>query len=313
MPGDASNTELLQQLAGLGLVGLSAGAGVRSIMGIRDWMHRLRERPNPYAPAVIRVVSPPEEEEEDSLRPARLKAANPTAPAAAPQMDPTWMDWLLGRTTDKAWAKPWFMTAAIGAPMLGLAAGYRGVDNLMDSVTKRQRQSELDSAKEDYRKALLQQFYSEKAGSADDPACELGRDLTELYGRYKEAGETRDLLRWMGNTAGTGIRNTVGAIGEGLGLPTPQTLSEAAGAVTGAYAPVGLGIAGLSGYLAYNWARGRQPDKRLADAIKARARARLASRPAEIYAIEMPAGKEVPDVKEEEILKESKAVGQLYR
>jgi hypothetical protein len=274
------------RILGLGALGLSAGASLRSLLGMKDLISDgFSKRKEPMHPAVVEVNVPktaPDDDDEDlpqrGFAPRRLgaKIAEEAAPLGPPSVSeiawqavrrpfsalfkepetpgPGVSDFLAGRTHANETAKPWFWPAAIGAAGLGGYGGYKAIDQVLGGLHKRDKQRDLEEAKEEYRKALVEQYSPEgvKAGAAQD---ELNRDLSELYTLYKQAGGLWD-------TAGT---------------------------ATGAYLALAGLLAGGTGLATYNWAKSRSSDERLAKAIKQRERLRWATRPPEIYAIARPA------------------------
>ena len=166
-------------------------------------------------------------------------------------------DWFAGRTHVNKLDKPWFIPAISAATLGGLYGGYTGLDSIMDKIHKRDREKELEDAKEEYRNALVEQYTPDSPAIKRSSSNELQRDLDELYKLHKQA----TLGKTVNNTAGFG---------------------------TGMYLTLAALLGGTTGLATYNWAKKNSPDQRLAEAIKQRERLRWATRPPEIYAITKP-------------------------
>jgi hypothetical protein len=290
-PGDATQGEAWNRVMNIGLTGLGVGVGARSILGLRDMIAQSFGHRRPAVhPAVVQVGVPTSDEEDpEEARRFRRKLAEdsnlPTISSIGGRLvsapfralgnavfgedgapKPGLGALLAGRLNVDPLGKPWYIPAALGTATLATAGGYKAVDSLLGSMHKNDRARELEQAKEEYRKALIQQYSPEgvKRGSADD---ELGKDLSELYQLYKQA-ESKGLMGaaapWLGPLAGMGLA--------GAGL-----------------------LAGGTGYAAYNWAKARSPEERLARAIRQRERLRWATRPPEIYAVARPTPVTVKD------------------
>lgn len=252
MPGDASNNEALSQVAQLAALGLGTGVSIRGLLGLRDMLSRslAKRRKNP-SPAVVEIGVPRYEGEKAAAGEALFNYP----PGFLESKEPNAGDWLLGRTHENKWSKPWFATAALGAPALGIYGGYKLVDMLLEKARKREKEQELEGAKEEYRNALMSQYTPDKVkhGASD----ELAKDLDELVSLVKSAE---------------------------LG----DAINNGAGFAAGAYAPLALLLGGSAALGTYNWAKKRSPEAQLAKAMKQRERLRWASKPPEIYAVVKP-------------------------
>jgi hypothetical protein len=280
MIGDASNAAALKSIGGLGLAALGGGMTARALLGFRELFDKaLAKRKAPQKPAVVEVGVPEvveDEEEQEAARPMRAGLGPKFAEKRAllehinkipgfagfselfkgDQAQPSWWDWLKGRTHENWTSKPWFPAAAMTAGIGSAYGGYKALDSAMNTLDRGSRQQELEEAKEEYRKALIEQY------SADSPSIkrsaarsELAKDLDELCQLYKE--------------------------GEG-------TINDVGGFIAANYLPLAGLLAGGTGLATYNWAKSRSPEERLAKAIKQRERLRWATRPPEIYAVTKP-------------------------
>lgn len=208
MVGDASNQEALRRILGLSLAGVGVGATTRALMSMKDLYARsLKKRKPPQHPAVV-SVGVPEVQEEDPNGIAHLQAsslgqkfagetATPGPPATSegihfptdltdaasgttPSGDPTWLDFLLGRTRHDIFAKPWAIPAAMGAATGGIYAGYKGVGALSDALKDREKKKELEESKKDYRDALIEQYNPDSVAIKRGSIPSLAEDLNEL-------------------------------------------------------------------------------------------------------------------------------------
>jgi hypothetical protein len=256
----------MRRLVSLGLLTAGGGAAVRSLIGLKDMVAKsYGKRKPPTHPAVVEV-GVPEVVEEDAPPEAQRAAPSlgakfagdgvyiPPTEGQAPDMRSTVLDWLKGRTHTDIWSKPWVPIAATGAAIGGGYAGYKGVDALLGRLHKNDQTQDLEEAKEDYRKALLEQYTPDSPAVKHAGASELGKDLNTLFDLVKTAGTVNDL-------AGIGV---------------------------GGYLPLAALLAGGTGAATYNWVKSRSPEERLAKAIKQRERLRWATRPPEIYAVTKP-------------------------
>lgn len=258
----------MNRVLGIGLAGIGVGAGARSLMGLSDLLAQKHEeeRRRTSRPAVVQLNVPTLAADDGTKT-----ASDPTdeAPSVAgllgrwgqravgsllPSSQSTG-DFLAGRHNVSETAKPWFWPAAGLAAAGGLAGGYGVVNSALTGVHTQDKQKQLEDAKNEYRRALVQQYSADstniKRGAAQD---ELGRDLHELYTLCKEADWWTDAMGHL--TGGYGL--FAGLVGTGAGVAT------------------------------YNWAKSRSPEERLANAIKQRERLRWATRPPEIYAVAKP-------------------------
>jgi hypothetical protein len=259
MVGDASNQAALKSLLGLGLTGVGIGAGARALVGLKEMlMNAAARRREPRRPAVIEVGVPEVQEEEEApvRRGFRASLASKMAQEGVPS---TWGDWFKGRTIENPLLKPWVPLGFAATGIGSVYGGYKGVDKILSVIEKKNKQKELDEAKDEYRRALVEQYATDSpAVKRANTQSELGRDLDELYHLCKDAPTEK------------------------------QAEGEILGGLAGWYAPLAALLAGGAGLATYNWAKARTPDERLAKAIKQRERFRWATRPPEIYAVAKP-------------------------
>lgn len=268
-PAIATNLEALKQVGQIGLMGLSLGAGTKALLGIRDLFSRPSFAPPKIGPrpSVIEVNVPEEQEEQEGQRKPRRKMAADQPPAPGVLLDPVetpsgtvqppippgpkstapsgWMDYLAGLYHTDVKSKPWFLPGAVGAGMLGIYGGWKGVGAISDWHHDLARKRELEDAKREYRNALVEQYNSDKR-AAD---------------------------------------NVAGVLDELAGRMVKSSASNLGGAALGSYLTLAGLLAAGSGMATYNYVKSRTPENRLAKAIKQRERLRWASRAPEIYAV----------------------------
>ena len=265
LPGDATQLDALRQVLGIGLTGLGVGGGVRSIQGLRDMFARIGAKPrrNPRA-AVVSLNVPTTEGidkqagDEDAANPVELAAR--VGLGGLGSLIPSWPkgttgDFLMGRMNATHTAKPWFLPLALGAAGGGLMGGYRAMDAGLDHLHKQDKDRELEDAKSEYRKALVEQYSADHPNIKTSSDSSLGADLHELYQLHK------------------------------VGAFEKESLVDGLGTLLGAYGAGALLVGGGTAAATYNWAKSRSPEERLANAIKQRERLRWATRPPEIYAV----------------------------
>lgn len=199
-PAIATNWEALKQVGQIGLMGLSLGAGTKALLGIRDLFSRPSFAPPKIGPrpSVIEVNVPEEQEEQEEQRKSRRKMAADQPPAPGVLLDPVetpsgtvqppippgpippsgWMSYLAGLSSTGIKDKPLFFPGAVGAGMLGIYGGWKGVGAISDWHHDLARKRELEDAKREYRNALVEQYNSDKR-AADNVAGVLD----ELAGR----------------------------------------------------------------------------------------------------------------------------------
>lgn len=260
-PGDATNPEALKQVALLGLAAFGGSAGVRSLVGLKDMFAKAIAKRRPVMHPAVIEANVPEVQEEDENGLMRLRPPGLSSKYAS--TTPTWLDYFMGRRHTDLLSKPWVIPAGLAASTAGIVGGWKGVGNVLENAKKNEKEQELENVKEEYRKALVEQY------TPDSPAIKragskLGEDLDELYELCKTAEGS-----WL---------NPLDYI------PGHDMRGKLSG---GAIALAGL-LATGTGLATYSWAKGRTPEERMAKAIKQRERLRWATRPPEIYAITRP-------------------------
>lgn len=194
---DSANT--LANLLRMSLAAVGAGVAARSAVGLRANLNRsLRAAPSPPAsPQVItltvpsRAVDAPPEKRAD-LQSISRRALDAVGATLTPGQPPTlaqsrfWGAHLSG-AMNKPYAWP---TAALGM-MAGLYGGYKLTDKILDALRKREQSAELQTAKDDYERALQEVAQGGPLKTAHDvwqasrqKAAALPVSLNSLLGLY---------------------------------------------------------------------------------------------------------------------------------
>lgn len=262
-PGDETNPEALRQILGLGLTTFGLGATGRSLLGLKDMFAKSFKRQRASVrPAVVEVNVPHvvEEDEEERPKPRRASLFKtgqrvyvPPGTDTSSASGPTLLDKAMGRTHSNIPSKPWYIPAATAAIGGGLFGGYKLVDTLLNKVHKQDKDKEMEEAKEEYRKALIEQYTPDSPAIKRGSAEGIQEDLDKLYMMYKKAD-----------------------------------FNDLAGKSVGTYGALAMLLAGGSGLATYNWVKSRSPEERLATSIRQRERLRWSTRPPEIYAVTKP-------------------------
>jgi hypothetical protein len=222
-----------------GVGGLGLGAGAASLYYLARGLSK-----------ALKEKRPPEEEEE-LVAPAKLAGVYDSAATGVGKMLPDSVLSFLRPFTpamtpknqnsfDPNVIRSSFGTGAtVGAGALGTLGGYKLVQMLHNNKKKRDRQSEIDAAEQEYYAAL---------------SGDKGRPLDEAFdaANEKAAAEKVALTDWL-----NGIWDTAKRVPSAVG---------------GTYVATGLGLGGLAAKLMYDRARDRSKAKAVEDAAKSRAR-----------------------------------------
>jgi len=238
----------------MGLASLGVGAGAAGLIGL--------------AKSLRRNLKPRRTAEE--VMPMPVPVAVPRKRRAAPHLSVDGEEPKLA--ADKAaevtakFGLPWYGPAMLFTGMGGLALGWKGVDSLLKRRAARERDKELESARQEFHNALLSQYdkpisRSAAAGLGPLPKAAadtaLGLELDRLYDGLQKAAAL---------------------------LEKRATLADIGGGALGAYGMYG-GLSGLiTGAIVYDQMKKRSQAAILAKAIKKRDRRRFAMQPTEIYA-----------------------------
>ena len=152
---------------------------------------------------------------------------------------------------------PWYGPAMMTAGLVGLGAGWKGVDSVLNKRRERERAKELDLARTEFHDALMGQYDKPLAGAGPTKkaAADLGPALDALYDQFEKAAFALN-----------------DAAGQGVGM-------------YGMYA----GLTGLmTGALVYDKARKRQRRAILDKAMQRRERRKFNVSPPEITAVPDP-------------------------
>jgi hypothetical protein len=156
---------------------------------------------------------------------------------------------------------PWYGPAMMAAGIGGLGLGWKGVDHVLNKKRQRDREKELDLARQEFHDALLSQYDKPLAGAppmpkqaADAGMAKVGAALDALYDQFEKAASASDI----------------------------------AGQALGGYG-IYAGLTGLmTGALVYDKARKRQRRAIIEKAIQRRDRRNFNVAPPEITAVPEP-------------------------
>lgn len=255
-PADPIPGEALKDILTVGGLAAAGGIGARGLLGLRYMFGR--RRPNlsrAIGPTVISVPTPVyrNPKDEERAQALALKTANVTSRTQLP------------------WYLPGVTLAGIG----GLAGGYKLMDYLMDRKRKSDLQAEVDAAKADYHKAMIDQY---------DPAA------------VPAAGAVVPDLPLPAKTVNPGGAPQLALKAAGLQADLDALVAQVEKQAMPGWAGKGLGIYGTlasllalgSGAAAYKFTKDRSTNTLMEDALKQRERERWARRPPEVYAIPTP-------------------------
>lgn len=227
--------EALGNVKNVALAGLGVGVGARGLVGLYNLLKRnlgdgpaLRSGPTELA---LPLPYAPEKKKKEALKLAAIGAPGEI---------------------------PWYYPAVVGAGIGSLGLGWKGIDVLLNRERKKQRQSEISEARQDFHDAIMNQFdkpFPSKAAAEESAGAKLSRDLDTLFDSFtKNANILADAWGYA--------KRAPGAYGVYAGL---------------------TGLA--SGAIVYDQFRKRQRRAVLERALKERERSRFMRSPPEIFAV----------------------------
>jgi len=288
---EAKNTALRESAMGdvgkiLG-IGLGVGAGARGAVGLH---HMLRQNMagarSTAGSAMLPLPIPAEEEDEDV--PKRKAAMDKEA---------TPVPWLLGGDATTKGGIPWYGLSMLAGGLGGLGLGWKGVDAVMESRRKTEREQALDSARQEFHDALLSQYDKPKAvaKSAGDhtfkgedcPKCGASMEGDPYSGACNSCGhkwgEKKALDEALDRLYDAFVEKQA-ALSDYLGQGSSNVLGQAMGGY-GMYA--GLSSL-LTGAVVYDKMRKRSRSAVLQKALQRRDRRKFNQSPTEIFATPEP-------------------------
>lgn len=293
---EAKNQALRQDAMGdvgkiLG-IGLGVGAGARGAIGLGHLMRQnLGNSRSTTGSAMLPLPIPAEEEEEQKKKAAVDKQADP-----AP--------WLLGGDATTKGGIPWYGPAMLAGGLGGLGLGWKGVDAVMESRRKTEREQALDSARQEFHDALLSQYDKPKpvakvAGDhtfkgEDCPKCGVSMEGDPYSGKCNSCGHKWGEKKAELDTALDQLYDTFTEKKADVSDYIGQTGSNALGALGGGYGMY-AGLSGLlTGAVVYDKMRKRSRSAVLAKALQRRDRRKFNQSPTEIFATPEPIPHEAP-------------------
>lgn len=248
MDAQRLRSDALLDVRNLALAALGVGVGARGLAGLYNVMKRsFRGAPQRSGPALLPLPYPVEPDpalDEEVEQRRRLKAAS-------------FMEWFRGDQATSKSGIPWYGPAMLFTGLGALGLGWKGTDMLLDRLRRRQTEEEVEKARGEFRKALLQQY---------------SRPPQKIAAWQDSLDRTYDMLQSLL-----------------LKLPDKQAqLADWAGKATNVYGMVGGLGALITGMLVYDRARKRSRRAVLEKALQRRERRKFMQQPTEIYAVPEP-------------------------
>lgn len=265
MAGAQLKADAMRDVRNVALATLGAGAAGRGVVGL---LNVLRGRPKKTrsGPTVLPLPYPAE-----------------TPPAMMPPIpeEEKVGGFLAGDAAATKSGIPWYMPAMMLGGLGGLGLGWKGVDAIINRRRKADRESELNTVRQEFHDALLGQYDApikvpsmnvKKAG--DDTMQKVGEALDRLY---DQVSNTFAALHEP--------RAPLSALG---GMKRAVDWANLAGGATGAYGTY-AGLASLmTGALVYDKMKKRSRRAVLEKALQRRQRRQFMQSPTEIYAVPEP-------------------------
>jgi hypothetical protein len=193
-PANDAQVEAVRRLLGLAGGTLALGAGARGVVGLGNFLHRNLVGPprTPQRQSFVRIPVPVEVDDEqpekmashDKLADAAQEFASGMGLLRKPGEAVGWLrnnlgGWGQGDLKQMPWAYPAAAAAGIG----GLYGGWKLTDYLLDKTRSTEQESELDTARRDYERALASRYKTASAPTALDRLA----DTAEKQGLWNEA------------------------------------------------------------------------------------------------------------------------------
>lgn len=162
--------DALKEIAMMGAGTLGLGMGLRGLAGL--W-----QRTRPQSTDLKRLSGPavltfPIPEKEQKKKKELTKAA------------------------DSKWTVPWYAPSMAMVGVGGLAGGWKTIDTMMKRERDKERETELDDARQQFHNALIAQ-YNTKQGAA------LGTILDRIYDLFEKSAGLKDIAQTIPGLYGT--------------------------------------------------------------------------------------------------------------
>lgn len=234
----------LKDIRNIGLATLGIGAAGRGVVGLAQLLTRNKQRKPRTGPATLSLPYP-------------VKAGLDTR------------GFLSGDNAATKSGVPWYGPAMMLSGMAGLGLGWKGMDHVLDSRRKAETNNDLESARKDFRAALLSQYDTSKM-AADEPMAKASAALDTAFEKFAGLIEALDKAPAQ-----------------------PMVKTSVDWANLGGQALGGYGVyAGLSGLLAgsllYDKAKKRSRSAIINKALQRRQRREFMQQPTELYATPEP-------------------------
>lgn len=254
-----------QQLLSLLGIGAAAGVGVRGMMGLRDMVMKptMSVSPSNNIPHTISIFGPPQEEQKSPTVPMQKAALAPAAPAQPSVLDrfsKALAPFLPNTNTHNPVLNEWAMPAGVGMAIGGGMAGYGLTDWLLQKNKQRQGANAVQSAEDEYKSALGDQYRA--AMLAKNAGDDLGLTaLADVYASKVAAGLTKEAF--FQSLIDKYVPGSEAGYSGLVGYDNWQSLK---GGVNTAAMLAALG----TGKVTYDWAKGQNKQQLLEKALKRR-------------------------------------------
>lgn len=238
---DWANSEALRKVLGVSLASLGVGAAGRGALGLYNlWRRNVSEPEETRAP------------EETSL---------PYPTRGVPKLA-AWSlkDFFGGDFASQPSQVPWMGSAMLLGGLGSMAAGWKGMDAVLDARRRKELDAEQADAEQEFRDAMLSQYPQKQAGDHG-----LGRDLDRAFDGLEKAAEG-----WLDQAA--------------------TEASPMAGQAANLYSMYAVPAALVAGYAAFKASRGRRQRALIEQAVKNRRKRMADSRPSDLHVSLEPVG-----------------------
>jgi hypothetical protein len=199
---EAAHAKAQRDMLYMALASLGAGAGFRGLQGMHNLIKRTggddedekkKDKVTAYAPRPVETTIPVAKFGSDEAPASHIKQALFGVGDYIANL-------FSGKHATKPSDIPYYW---VGMPTLGvggLYGGYKGVDYLLDRQRREEQEEELESAREEFRRALQSRARAPK--TASDAETDLGFQLDRLYDHIEKHAAFREKQAVMGQMAG---------------------------------------------------------------------------------------------------------------
>lgn len=195
--------------------------------------------------------------------------------------------WMKGIYTGERATTPegiwWNLPAQAAVGIGGAGLGFLGARALARQVEKKQLNDDLEDARSDFHRAMLEQY---QPGPASVPAAKRAYDAVgDLFDDLCDAGPVLAPAVAEMRKLGFDFSNVTVPPASETSKQAGETLDNTAGNLAGWYGTAAMLAALAAGTQAYGWARKRDPNRILRRALKERRREEYARTPPVFIAV----------------------------